>query len=108
MEDIEGFLDEELGRRFTLKYKSICSPEQHIGNKVSQLTLKNDIKCWSLSSSQCSQAAINNTENYRSRDNLVPLHKAKSTYLRNCRPEADIVSKLTLLKASHSLIRILW
>ena len=52
MEDPEGFLRKELGARFTLTEKSIVVPTQYLGNKVSQVTLGNEKKCWAFSSSQ--------------------------------------------------------
>ena len=45
MEEPETFLREELGKRFTLKEKSIGAPEQCLGNKVSLVTLENGVKC---------------------------------------------------------------
>ena len=44
MEEPEKFLREEVGKRFTLKQKSIGTPTQYIGNKVSQVTMANGTK----------------------------------------------------------------
>ena len=53
LEEPETFLREELGKRFTFKEKSIGAPVQHLGNKVSLVTLEDGIKCWSFGSFQC-------------------------------------------------------
>ena len=107
MEEPERFLREELGKRFTLKEKAIGSPEQYLGNKVSQVTLENGFKCQSFSSSQHVQADVKNVEDYHSRSNIDPLLKAKLPWPSDCCPEADVTPDLTLLKASYhqSLIR---
>ena len=77
MEEPETFLRGEIGKRFTLKEKSIGSPEQCLRNKVSLVTLESGVKRWSFSSSQCVQDAVKNVEDYRSRSNVGPLLKAK-------------------------------
>ena len=59
------FSREELGKRFTLKQKSIGSPEQCLGNKISLVTLENGVKYWSLNSSQFVEDAVKNIEDYR-------------------------------------------
>ena len=109
MEEPEKFLREELGKRFTLKEKSIGPPEQYLGNKVSLVTLENGVKCWSFSSSQYVQAAVKNVEDYRTTNNLGPLLKAKPPWPSNYRPEADVTPELTPTKASYcqSLIWVL-
>ena len=109
MEEPERFLREELGKRFTLKEKSIGPPEQYLGNKVSLVTLENGTKCWSFSSSQYVQAAVKNVEDYRTRANLGPLPKTKSPWPTNYRPESDITSELGPKEASYyqSLIGVL-
>ena len=71
------FFREELGKRSTLKAKSVDSPEQHLGEKFSQVKLENCVKCWSFSSSQHAQAALKNSEDYSSTSNLGPLLKTK-------------------------------
>ena len=45
MDEHERFLREDIGKRFILKEKSIGSPEQCTGNKVSQVSLENGYKC---------------------------------------------------------------
>jgi len=109
MEEPERFLREELGKRFTLKEKSIGPPDQYLGNKVSLVTLENGAKCWSFSSSQYVQAAVKNVEDYRKRADLGPLLKTKSPWPTNYRPESDITPELTPKKASYyqSLIGVL-
>ena len=72
MEEPNTFRREELGKRFTLKEKSIGAPEQHLGNKVSLVTLENGVKYWSFSSPQHAQAAVKTVEDYRERSNIGP------------------------------------
>ena len=48
MEESEAFIRKELASYFTIKEKSIGSPTQYLGNKVSQVTMQNGLKCWSL------------------------------------------------------------
>ena len=50
MEEPEKFLREEVGKRFTLKEKSIVPPTQYLGSKVSEVTMSNGTKCCSFSS----------------------------------------------------------
>ena len=110
MEEHKIFIREVLSKRFTWKEKSIGSPERHLGNKESLVTLENGVKCWNVSSSQHVQAAVKNLEHYRSRSNLGTLFKDKSPWTSNRRMEADIIPELTPTKACHfqSLIRVLW
>ena len=63
MEDPRKFLLDEFSQRFKLKEKSIGPPTQYLGNKVSQVTLDNGTSCWSISSSQYIQAAVENVKN---------------------------------------------
>ena len=109
MEEPETFIREELGKRLTLKEKSIGPPEQCLGNKVSPVTLENSVTCWSFSSSQHVQAAVKNVEEHLSRSNLGPLLKAKSPCPDNYCPEADVTPELTPTKVSYcqSLIEVL-
>ena len=100
MEEPETFLREELGKRLTLKEKSIGSPEQCLGNKVSLIVLENAVECWSFSSSQHAQAAAKNVEEHFSRFNLGPLFKDKSPWPSNCRPETHVTPELAPTKAS--------
>ena len=109
MEEPERFIRDELGQRFTIKEKSIGPPTQYLGNKVSEVTMANGVKCWSFSSSQYTQNAVKNVETYLSKTGEKPLHKTKSPWPCNYRPETDISPELTELKASYfqSLIGIL-
>ena len=101
MEELERFLRKELGKRFILKEKYVGSPEQHLGNEVTQVTIENGVKFWSFRSLQDAQAPVKNVEEYRSRANLGPLPKAKSTEYSNYRPEADVTPELTSTKLSY-------
>ena len=66
--DPETFLRQEIGSRFTLKESSIGPPTQYLGNKVSEVVLKNGRSAWSFSSSQYTQSAVKNVEEYLMRD----------------------------------------
>ena len=109
MEEPERFLRDELGKLFTLKEKSIGPPTQYLGNKMSEVTLDNGIKCWSASSSQYVQNAVKNVDDYRYKHGLAPLHKSKAPWPTNYRPETDVTPELEPQQASYyqSLIGIL-
>ena len=109
MEEPEEFLRKELGNYFTLKEKSIGSPTQYLGNKVSKVTLENGVECWTFSSSQYVQNAVKNVEGYREKIGLGPLPKVKSPWPSNYRPEADVSPELSSTQSSYyqSLIGIL-
>ena len=110
MEDPERFIREELGKRFTIKEKSIGPPTQYLGNKVSRVELVTGVKCWSFSSSQYAQAACKNVDEYRSKIGLRPLPTpTRAPWPSNYHPEADVTAELSPTKASYyqSLIGIL-
>ena len=109
MEEPERFLRDELGKLFTLKEKSIGPPTQYLGNKMSEVTLDNGIKCWSASSSQYVQNAVKNVDDYRYKHGLAPLQKSKAPWPTNYRPETDVTPELEPQQASYyqSLIGIL-
>jgi len=109
MEDPETFLRNELSQIFTLKEKSIGPPTQYLGNKVSQVTLENGLKCWSFSSSQYVQNAIKNVEDHLRRNGEKLPTRVKSPWSTNYRPEIEITPELGPIKASYyqSLVGIL-
>ena len=95
--------------RFTIKEKSIGPPTQYLGNKVSQVTMQNGVKCWSFSSSQYVQSAVKNVEDYLSKTgDKLPIRN-KSPWTSNYRPECDITPELSPTKAAYyqSLIGVL-
>lgn len=109
MDDPEPFIRDELGKRFTIKEKSIGPPSQYLGNKVSQVTLESGAECWSFSSSQYIQNAVANVEEYllKQGENILP--RVKSPWPSGYRPEVDVSPELTSHEASYyqSLIGIL-
>ena len=109
MEFPERFLREELGKRFTLKEKSIGHPTQYLGNKVSKVTLDNGRSCWSFSSSQYIQNAVENVENHLLSRGEKLLGRAKSPWSYNYRPETDITPELSPSDGAYfqSLIGVL-
>ena len=80
MEQPEKFLRQEFGNLFYLKEKSIGTPSQYLGNKVTQVTLENGQTCWSISSSQYVQNAVRNVEDYRNSKGLGALMKTTSPW----------------------------
>ena len=109
MEEPEKFIREELGHYFKVKENSIGPPTQYLGNKVSQVTMENGVKCWSFSSSQYVQNAIKNVEDYLAKSDSKLPARAKSPWTSNYRPEIDITPELIPVKAAYyqSLIGVL-
>ena len=109
MEEPEKFIKDELGNKFTIKPKSIGPPSQYLGNKVSEVTLDNGTRCWSFSSSQYIQNAIENVETYlKTRGAKLPT-RTKSPWSTNYRPEIDTSPELDPTEAAYyqSLIGVL-
>ena len=109
MEEPEKFIKTELGSRFTIKPKSIGPPSQYLGNKVSEVTLDNGTKCWSFSSSQYVQNAVENVDKYlETRGTKLP-PKTKSPWSSNYRPEIDTTPELSPIESTYyqSLIGVL-
>ncbi len=109
MENPDKFLRNEIGTRFTLKEKSIGPPTQYLGNKVSQVTLDNGTTCWSFSSSQYVQSAVENVEDHLMKTGEKLPNRVRSPWPSNFRPEADTSPELTPVKATYfqSLIGVL-
>ena len=109
MDNPEEFLREELGRRFTIKEKSIGPPSQYLGNKVLEVDLSNGTRCWAFGLSQYVQNAVNNVDDYLQKKGEKPLHRCKSPWPSNYRPEIDTTPELTPHDASYfqSLIGIM-
>lgn len=83
MTDPEKFIREELDEKFTVKPKSIGPPTQYLGNKVSEVTMENGVRCWSFSSSQYIQNAVNNVESYLSKSGESLPSRTKSPWPSN-------------------------
>ena len=94
MEDPELFIRDELGKRFTVKEKSIGLPDKYLGNKISQVTLENGNKAWALSSSQYIQNAIKNVEERLKKMNKNLPKRVRSPWPTNYRPECDTSPEL--------------
>jgi hypothetical protein len=98
-----------LGNLFTITPKSIGPPTQYLGNKVSEVTLENGMRCWSFSSSQYVQNAISNIETHlKSRGAKLPT-RSKSPWSTDYRPEIDTTPELEPEEALYyqSLIGVL-
>ena len=69
----EQIIKNEIGKYWTLKPSSVGPPKIYLGNKVSKVTLENDVQCWLFSSAQYVHAAVDNVENYlRERNESLP------------------------------------
>ena len=104
-----NFYAKNLAQGLLSRKKSIGPPLQYLGNKVSQVTLANGVTCWSFSSSQYIQNAVNNVENYLLKQGEKKLPHTKSPWPSNYRPEIDVSPVLSPGLASYyqSLIGIL-
>ena len=109
MEDPKQFLLDEFSQRFKLKEKSIGPPTQYLGNKVSQVTLDNGTSCWSISSSQYIQAAVENVEKHLAKKGEKLPPNSKSPWATGYRPEVVISPELSSSDAAYfqSLIGVL-
>ena len=87
--NVESVLRNELGKYLELKEESIRPPKLYLGGHVSKVKLDNGVKCWSFSSSQYMQTAVNNVETH-----MVKINDARWQLLS----KAD-----TPLKASYCL-----
>ena len=105
----EKVIQNEIGRYFLVKPKSIGPPDIYLGNKVTQVTLDNDVVAWSLSSSQYVQNAVNNVEAYLKRNNLSLPKRTTAPFSTGYRPETDVSPELDPIMAAYyqSLIGIL-
>ena len=78
-----------------MKRDSIAPPNIYLGNKVSEVTLENGVKCCSFSSAQYVHAAINNVERHLTKSNQSLPKKAPAPFEPNYRPEVDISAELS-------------
>ena len=101
MENPEKFLLQEFGQRFKLKEKSIGPPTQNLGNKVSNVTLADGTKCWSISSSQYIQAAVSNVIEHLAKTGEKLPPNTKSPWSTGYRPETDITAELSSGDAAY-------
>ena len=109
MESPEKFIRQEIGSYFTIKEKSIGAPTQYLGNKVSYVTMENGAHCWSFSSSQYVQNAVQNVEKYAKEHNLTFLKQSRSVWTSNYCLECDTSPLLSPVRANYfqSLISVL-
>ena len=69
----EAIIRTEIGKYWTLKPNSVGPPKLYLGNKVSKVTLENDVQCWSFSSAQYVSAAVANVDKYlKERNESLP------------------------------------
>ena len=102
-------IQNQIGRYFIVKPGSVGPPKIYLGNKVSKVTLENNVEAWAFSSSQYVQNVVSNVENYlKSIGKSLP-KKASSPFVTNYRPEIDVTSELDPRLSSYyqSLIGIL-
>ena len=99
----------EIGKYWTLKPSSVGPPSIYLGNKVTKVTLENNVTCWSFSSSQYVQAAVANVETHLKERNQSLPKKATSPFRGDYRPEVDVTPELDLADAAYyqSLVGVL-
>ena len=102
-------LEKELGKFWTLKKGSVGPSNNYLGNKVSELSLENGVKCWSFVAAQYVQSAAANVSRHLKEINQCLPHKATSPFTTDYWPEVDISQELCPKDASYfkSLIGIL-
>ena len=107
--DPKPILTNEIGKHWTLKHESVGPPSIYLGNKVSKVTLDNDVQCWAFSSSQYVQAAVQNVVAYLKERNLALPKRASAPFRGDYRPEVDTTPELTPQEAAYyqSLIGVL-
>ena len=107
--DPQPILTNEIGRYWTLKDSSVGPPNIYLGNKVSKVTLANNVTCWSFSSSQYVQNAVSNVTKYLKERNLALPKRASAPFRGEYRPEIDCTPELTPSEAAYfqSLIGVL-
>ena len=97
----ESIIRNEIGKYWTLKPLSVGSPTIYLGNKVTKVTLENDVECWSFSSSQCVHTAIANVEKHlKTKGESLP-KKATLPLQADYRPEVDISPGLDPTDAAY-------
>ena len=99
----------ELGKSFYLKEESIGPPTVYLGNKVSKVTLENNVQAWSFSSCQYVRESISNVEKYLSEKNEKLPKRCITPLKKDYRPETDISPELQTSDAAYyqSLVGIL-
>ena len=105
----QSVLENEIGKHWIMKPGSIGPPTLYLGNKVSKVTLDNDVECWAFSSSQYVQAAVQNVASYLKERNLTLPKKASAPFKGDYRPEIDTTPELNPQEAAYyqSLIGVL-
>ena len=102
-------LEKEIGKYFVIKPGSVGPPKLYLGNKVSNVTLENNVQAWSFSSSQYVQNAVSNVEKYLHKLGKSLPKRATAPFTIGYRPEIDVSQQLDPPSASYyqSLIGIL-
>ena len=75
-------LENEIGKYFFIKPKSVGPPKLYLGNKVSKVTLDNGVEAWSFSSLQYVQNDISNVEEYLKKKGKSLPKRATHPYLQ--------------------------
>ena len=60
----EDIIRNEIGKYFHMKEESIGKPNIYLGNKVSKVTLENDVHAWAYSSTRYIKSAVQNVKDY--------------------------------------------
>jgi hypothetical protein len=107
--DAKRVLEDQIGKYFLIKPGSVGPPTLYLGNKVSSVTLENEVQAWSFSSSQYVQNAVSNIEKYLHKLGKNLPKRATAPFTIGYRPEIDVSQQLDPPSASYyqSLIGIL-
>jgi len=105
----EDIIRNEIGKYFHMKEESIGKPNIYLGNKVSKVTLENDVHAWAYSSARYIKSAVQNVKDYLKLKKLSLPTKANSPMTSGYRPELDTSNELNPSEAAYyqSLIGIL-
>ena len=90
----ENVLRNEIGKYFVMKPGSIGPPKIYLGNKVSKVTLDNDVDAWSFSSSQYVKNAVVNVEAYLCKLGKSLPRKVTAPLTMDYRPEIDTTAEV--------------
>lgn len=87
-------LEDEIGKYFCFKSKSIGRPDICLGNKVLLVTLSNGVQAYALSLSRYVQNSLNNVNENMKKKGLKFPKRTSAPFPNRYRPEMDISNVL--------------